>query len=106
MFWMFMTALWVVMLLAPLGLLIALLPSGRDCPRCGCETLPIRVSMLRAVRRFLCRRWCTSCGWEGIMRVAKQVPAPVLEVVPEEHEGGFDDDAVWRGERDNGGGLL
>ncbi|HEX6750320.1 MAG TPA: hypothetical protein VF092_23705 [Longimicrobium sp.] len=104
MFWMFMTALWVVMLLAPLALLVALLPSGRDCPRCGCESLPIRSSLLRPARRLLNRRWCTSCGWEGVMRVTRHAPVPALEVVPEHDE--YDDDAVWRGERDSGGGLM
>lgn len=104
MFWMFMTALWVVMLVAPLALLVALLPSGRDCPRCGCESLPIRVQALRPIRRFLGRRWCTSCGWEGVMRVTRHAPIPALETVSEPVE--IDDDAVWRSERDNSGGLL
>jgi hypothetical protein len=106
MFWMFMTALWVVMLLAPLGLLVALLPSGRDCPRCGCETLPIRVQVLRPLMRLLNRRWCTSCGWEGIMRVSRHVPVPAMETVVAEERDEYDDDAVWRGERDSGGGVL
>jgi hypothetical protein len=105
MFWMFMTALWVVMLLAPLALLVALLPAGRDCPRCASESIPIRVAVLRPVARYLNRRWCTSCGWEGIMRVTRQLPVAVVETVPEEHDS-FDDDAVWRGERDSGGGLM
>ena len=98
MFWMFMTALWVVMLLAPLALLVALLPAGRDCPRCGGETLLLRHRMLHAVRRFLGRRWCTACGWEGLMRYSQNVPVPAMEVVEVRDEA--DDDAVWRGERD------
>ena len=97
MFWMFMTALWVVMLLAPLALLVALLPSGRDCPRCGGETLLLRHRMLGAVRRFMGRRWCTACGWEGTMRFSHRMPVPVLEAV--EHHDEADDDAVWRGEQ-------
>lgn len=105
MFWMLMTTLWVVMLLAPLVLLLALLPTGRDCPRCGCESLPIRVALLRPVRRWLNRRWCTSCGWEGVMRVTRQAPAPAAEAVAEEHVD-FGDDAVWRPERESGGGVL
>jgi hypothetical protein len=105
MFWMFMTALWVIMLLAPLGLLVALLPSGRDCPRCGSETLSIRVALLRPVMRLLNRRWCTSCGWEGVMRVSRQVPVPAVEVVTEERDE-YDDDAAWRSERDSGGGVM
>jgi len=105
MIWMLMTTLWVVMLLAPLALLLALLPAGRDCPRCGCESLPIRVAALRPVRRYLNRRWCTSCGWEGTMRVTRLAPVPVVEAVAEEHVE-YDDDAVWRPERESGGGVL
>jgi hypothetical protein len=105
MFWTFMSALWVVMLVAPIALLVALLPTGRDCPRCGSESVPIRVAILRPVRRFLSRRWCTACGWEGLVRVTRQ-PAPVTEVVAEEQVEQVDDDAVWRGERDSGGGVL
>jgi hypothetical protein len=51
MFWMVMTALWVVLLLAPLVLLVALLPHGRDCPRCGSETLLIRSRLFGRLRR-------------------------------------------------------
>ena len=105
MVWMLMTALWVVMLLAPLALLVALLPSGRDCPRCGGESLPIRVQLLRPVRRFLGRRWCTACGWEGIMRASRPGPVLALERLHDEPEI-IDDDAAWRGERDSGGGVL
>jgi hypothetical protein len=102
MFWTLMTALWVVMLLAPLALLVALLPTGRDCPRCGGETFAIRTALLRPVRRFLGRRWCTSCGWEGVTRLPLH-PRPVLEPEPVRVEPeDADDDAVWRGERDNG----
>lgn len=95
MVWLSITALWVVMLAAPLVLLVALLPAGRDCPRCGGETLSIRMRILLPVRKMLGHRWCTSCGWEGMMRASSHlVPAPVLEVVPEERE--VDDDAPWR----------
>jgi len=106
MLWILMTALWVVMLVAPLVLLVALLPTGRDCPRCGCESLPIRVAALRPVRRWLNRRWCTSCGWEGVMRVSRHAPVPAVETFVEEHAAEYDDDAVWRPERESGGGVL
>ncbi|HYJ80350.1 MAG TPA: hypothetical protein VEW03_12135 [Longimicrobiaceae bacterium] len=106
MFWTFMTALWLVMLVAPIALLVALLPAGRDCPRCGSESLPIRVAALRPVRRFLTRRWCTACGWEGVVRITRQEPAPAVEVVHQAPEEAVDEDAVWRGERDSGGGVL
>ena len=102
MFVMFMAALWIVMFVAPVVLLVALLPAGRDCPRCGGETLAIRSAMLRPVRRFLSQRWCTACGWEGTTRShLHPQPLPGLELVRAEGDDA-DDDAVWRGEqRDN-----
>jgi hypothetical protein len=104
MFWIFMTALWVVMLLAPLALLVALLPAGRDCPRCGGESVPVRLEALRPLSRFLTRRWCMSCGWEGTARVSRAAPRHPLEPAVAEHDE-YDDDAAWRGERENGGLL-
>ena len=98
MFWMFMTALWVVMLVAPVVLLVALLPMGRDCPRCGGETLAIQPRFLRPVRRYVLPRWCTACGWEGYTRTASPAPLPGLHLATEPVEEA-DDDAVWRGER-------
>ena len=102
MFWMFMTALWVVMLLAPLALLVALLPAGRECPRCGGETLLLHQRVLSSVRRFMGRRWCTACGWEGMMRYSHRHPVPVLQMAEVRDEA--DDDAVWRGEQ--GGNVF
>ncbi|HEY0151636.1 MAG TPA: hypothetical protein VGB92_06555 [Longimicrobium sp.] len=102
MFVMFMAGLWIVMFVAPVVLLVALLPAGRDCPRCGGETLSIRSVMLRPVRRFLSQRWCIACGWEGTTRNhLHPQPVPSLELVRAEADEA-DDDAVWRGEqRDN-----
>jgi hypothetical protein len=101
MFWMFMTALWVVMLLAPLALLAALLPAGRDCPRCGTDTFLLKSRVLHPVRRFFGRRWCSACGWEGLMRFGRPAPARVSEPAPAHEE--VDDDAVWRGDNRDGG---
>ena len=96
MFWFFMSLLWVAMLLAPVALLVAVLPTGRDCPRCGGEALPIQSRPLKSLRRFLGKRWCTACGWEGVVRYPVRQPAPVAtEPVAEPHE--VDDDAAWRG---------
>lgn len=99
MFWMFIVALWIAMLVSPIALLIAFLPSGRDCPRCGAETIPIRHRLLLPVRRFLHLRWCMSCGWDGVMRQAPwSRPTPAPETVDAAFES--DDDAAWRGGKD------
>ncbi len=97
MVWMFIVALWVAMLVSPIALLIAFLPAGRDCPRCGSETIPIRQRMLRPVRRFLGVRWCMSCGWDGVMRAAPFAqPAPAMEPADAPSSFESDDDAAWR----------
>lgn len=97
MFWIFVVALWVAMLLSPIALLIAFLPPGRECPRCGEDTVLIRSRVLRPVRRFLQQRWCMACGWDGVMRHSSRTRvAPAAEpLTGTPHEA--DDDAAWRG---------
>lgn len=96
MFWLLVTALWAAMLLSPFVLLFLFLPSGRDCPRCAHETLPIRSGMLRPVRSLATLRWCMSCGWEGVARhAAVRGSLPKLEVVPDDG-GESDDQAPWK----------
>lgn len=95
MFWLFAMAIWIAMLVLPVVLLVALLPVGRECPRCNNETLPIRFPALQPLRRFVSRRWCMACGWEGVSRRANwpratRKLAPVIER-PREAE----DDAAW-----------
>lgn len=96
MFMFFVTVLWAAMLLSPFILLYLFLPSGRDCPRCAAETVPVRSAVLRPLRRVAGLRWCMSCGWEGITRsTSTHAAAPAYEVVPEEARE-TDDDAPWR----------
>lgn len=89
-----MTAAWIAILSSPVVLLVAFLPAGTRCPRCASgDTLPIRWTLLRPVRRWLARRWCTACGWEGIVR-RRPAPRPTrrLESVPDAGE----DEVPWR----------
>jgi hypothetical protein len=95
MFWLFAMAIWVAMLILPLMLLIALLPVGRECPRCSSETLPIRFVLVQPFRRLVSRRWCVACGWEGISRRANWACAAgkLAPVVQKRSEP--EDDAAW-----------
>jgi hypothetical protein len=96
MFWLLVTALWAAMLLSPFALLYLFLPTGRDCPRCAGETLPVQSPLLRPFRRLAMLRWCLGCGWEGVARVSViRRPLPKFEVVPDDG-GESDDDAPWR----------
>lgn len=95
MFWLFAMAIWIAMLVLPVVLLIALLPVGRECPRCSGETLPIRFVPLQPFRGLVSRRWCFACGWEGISRGASLARsagklAPVAQKRSEP-----EDDAAW-----------
>ncbi len=97
MFWLFVMALWLALLLSPVALLFLFLPTGRDCPRCNGETLLLRSRLLKPLRKVANLRWCASCGWEGVMRPAMWArPLPTLEVVPDD-AGETDDNAPWRG---------
>lgn len=96
MFWLFVVALWIAMLLSPILLLFFFLPAGRDCPRCGGDTLLLHSRLLRPFRRLVSVRWCLSCGWEGIARHSVwRRPLPTLEVVPDDAEDN-DGNAPWR----------
>jgi hypothetical protein len=96
MFWIFVTALWLAMLLSPFVLLYFFLPTGRHCPRCANETLPIRSAFLHPFRSMTTFRWCISCGWEGLTRnTVVRGSMPKLEVVPDDR-GESDDGAPWK----------
>lgn len=99
MFWVFVAVFWIAMIVSPVALLIAFLPPGRDCPRCGGETLSIRRAFLRPVYRLLHQRWCMACGWEGMMRqTGRPAPVQLQEAFSETaHEA---DDEAWRGGKD------
>jgi hypothetical protein len=100
MFWLLVTLLWIALLVSPLVLLFLFLPTGRDCPRCNSETLLLQSRLLRPFRRLTNLRWCTSCGWEGVMRNAVLTrPLPTLEVVPDDSDD-TDKNAPWRGKSD------
>lgn len=94
MFWILVTGLWAAMLISPFILLFMFLPTGKACPRCAHETLPIRSRLLRPFRSVATFRWCIECGWEGVARnVIVRRPIPTLEVVPEDRNEG---DEPWR----------
>ena len=45
------------------------LPSGSFCFRCGERTLAVQSRpALKAFRKGRTKRWCPSCGWEGMRR--------------------------------------
>jgi hypothetical protein len=52
----------------------AALSPGPNCPACGGRTLLIQMLGLRSLTG-LQRRWCTRCGWEGLLRGSKPRPA-------------------------------
>lgn len=60
------------------------LPRTTNCPLCGTETLRLHARWLGALSHFsrtheLQSRWCTTCLWEGTVRVPRTRP-PIHEV--------------------------
>lgn len=98
MFWLLVTGLWAAMLLSPFILLYLFLPTGRECPRCAAETLPIRSRLLRPFHSLASSRWCMECGWQGVVRTSvMRRPLPKLEVVPDDG-GEQEGNAPWLSE--------
>ncbi len=55
------------------------LPRTTSCPLCGAETLRLRSRWLTVISRLLRRqelqaRWCTTCLWEGSVRLPRRQP--------------------------------
>ena len=79
----------LLVLVLPLTLSVAVsyrsLPFGRRCPQCGGETMPLLARVLarfaRLTRSRLQRRWCAACGWEGVIRLPREI-APAVHAVP------------------------
>lgn len=98
MFWLLVTGLWAGMLLSPFLLLYLFLPSGRECPRCAGETVPIRSRLMHPFRSLAMVRWCLACGWEGVIRTSVvRRPLPKFEVVPDDGSDA-DDGEPWHQE--------
>lgn len=70
----------LLVIVLPLALSVGVsyrtLPRGTSCPLCRAETLSLVAPWLRRWSRLLRatelhRRWCLSCGWDGIARVQR-----------------------------------
>ena len=66
----------VIVLLATVALRVALvtwavyllLPRGARCRACHTEMLRLRNAFLARFLPVLERRWCLTCGWNGVVR--------------------------------------
>lgn len=63
----------VVLALATIYLI---LPEERSCVHCDADTLSVRMGpagrlLARAMLGTVERRWCPSCGWEGLARAPR-----------------------------------
>ncbi len=59
----------VLIRLAVMGLFLLVIVSvGPGCPACGCEAVLVRSPWLIRRLKWLQRRWCMSCGWQGLLR--------------------------------------
>jgi hypothetical protein len=81
----------VMVLLATVVLRVALvafavyllLPRGPRCRACGADMLRLQNAFLVRCLPALERRWCLTCGWNGVVRrTAAAQPAAALPQVP------------------------
>jgi hypothetical protein len=63
--------LWMLALLVLFGIWSLLPRRGRSCPSCGSETLALQSRVLRPFDGMLSHRWCYSCGWSGVVWIAR-----------------------------------
>ncbi len=61
-------------------ILLMALSLGPRCPACGRETILIRTP-LRLLSNWIERRWCMTCGWQGLTRSGRtaEVGRPRVE---------------------------
>jgi predicted RNA-binding Zn-ribbon protein involved in translation (DUF1610 family) len=55
------------------GVAWLLVPARHACPRCGDDPLARVTSRLAGLAR-LERRWCLTCGWQGVSKPCAAVP--------------------------------
>ncbi len=51
-----------------------LLPAGPLCPHCKIDMVPIKNWFFDRLLPALQRRWCLSCGWNGVVRRVRSAP--------------------------------
>ena len=76
----------VIVLAVPLALGIAItyrnVSHDRRCPLCGTDTVRIHSVITRLLEKVnaatpLQRRWCVTCGWQGLARLSPQICLPI-----------------------------
>ncbi len=60
--------LMVLRIIAATVVFVLILPRGDRCPLCDAVTLRVHSHGLRYLHLPLVKRWCITCGWEGMMR--------------------------------------
>lgn len=92
--WLIVLYLLLVIVL-PLALSVTVsyrtLPEGRSCPLCAGETLRLEARWFGRLSRIsrrnvLQRRWCLTCGWEGICRLSSSVEPTAHRPAPTNRE--------------------
>ncbi len=71
----------LIRLVAIVIILLVALSVGPQCPACGREAILIRTPWLRLLSNWIERRWCMTCGWQGLTRRSRsaEVQRPRVE---------------------------
>lgn len=60
--------LFVLRLIAATVVFLLILPRGDRCPMCDTATVRLHSRLLNRIQ--LTKRWCMTCGWDGVMRMS------------------------------------
>ena len=74
--------LFVLRIVAATVVFVLILPHGDRCPLCDAVTLRVESPALRRLRLPLVKRWCLTCGWEGVMRRLVNEPRKAATTEP------------------------
>ncbi len=71
----------LIRLVAIVIILLVALSVGPRCPACGREAILIRTPWLQLLSNWIERRWCMTCGWQGLTRRSRsaEVERPRVE---------------------------
>jgi len=53
-----------------------LLPEGDRCPNCDAVTVRVESAFADSFLPWFHKRWCLSCGWQGMLRRGPLSPRP------------------------------
>lgn len=69
--------LFVLRAIAATVIFLLLLPTGDRCPNCDHPTVRVQSALADRFLPWFRKRWCMTCGWQGMLRRGALTEDPV-----------------------------